>query len=234
MSPEAPEPADAAEPEQPEHAGAAGSAAEPVITVTERARALVLETRAQESEPDRLALWLEVSGTAAGAYTYDMYFQAIDDAASDDLVQRHDDLSVVIPADSVDNVRGATLDLSGPGSTGMVINNPNRPPQAASPGMGRPPADLSGDVAQRIMQVLEQQINPSIAAHGGAAELVAVEDDVAYLRLSGGCQGCGLASVTLTQGIEVAIREAVPEVVRVADVTDHASGSNPYFESAKK
>ena len=54
-----------------------------------------------------------------------------------------------------------------------------------------------------------------------------MEDDVAYLRLSGGCQGCGLASVTLTQGIEVAYREAVPEVVRVADVTDHASGFEP-------
>jgi Fe/S biogenesis protein NfuA len=221
-------------PEEPEATEEGGPASDPAVTVTERARALVLETRAQESEPDRLALWLEVTGTAAGAYTYDMYFQAIDDASSDDVVQRHDDLSVVIPADSVDKVRGATLDLSGPGSTGMVINNPNRPPEAGSPGMGRPPADLSGDVAQRIMQVLDQQINPSIAAHGGAAELVAVEDDVAYLRLSGGCQGCGLASVTLTQGIEVAIREAVPEVARVADVTDHASGSNPYFEAAKK
>jgi Fe/S biogenesis protein NfuA len=221
-------------PEEPEATEAGGPASDPAVTVTERARTLVLETRAQESEPDRLALWLEVTGTAAGAYTYDMYFQAIDDASSDDVVQRHDDLSLVIPADSIDKVRGATLDLSGPGSTGMVINNPNRPPEAGSPGMGRPPADLSGDVAQRIMQVLEQQINPSIAAHGGAAELVAVEDDVAYLRLSGGCQGCGLASVTLTQGIEVAIREAVPEVARVADVTDHASGSNPYFEAAKK
>jgi Fe/S biogenesis protein NfuA len=118
----------------------------------------------------------------------------------------------------------------------MVINNPNRPAPApaSSPGMGRPPADLSGDVAQRVLQVLEQQINPSIAAHGGMAELVAVEDDVAYLRLSGGCQGCGLASVTLTQGIEVAIRDSVPEVARVVDVTDHASGTNPYFEAAKK
>ena len=151
------------------------------------------------------------------------------------MVQRHDDLSVVIPADSIDKVRGATLDLSGPGSSGHGHQQPQPPARRwRRRAWGRPPADLSGDVAQRIIQVLEQQINPSIAAHGGAAELVAVEDDVAYLRLSGGCQGCGLASVTLTQGIEVAIREAVPEVVRVADVTDHASGSNPYFESAKK
>ena len=77
-------------------------------------------------------------------------------------------------------------------------------------------------------------IAPAIASHGGVAELVAVEDDTAYLRLSGGCQGCGLASVTLTQGIEVAIRESVPEIVNVVDVTDHASGTNPYFEAAKK
>ena len=69
---------------------------------------------------------------------------------------------------------------------------------------------------------------------GTGEELVAAEDDVAYLRVSGGCQGCGLASVTLSQGIEVAIRDAVPEIERVVDVTDHSSGDNPYFEAAKK
>ncbi|HMC81103.1 MAG TPA: NifU family protein, partial [Acidimicrobiia bacterium] len=93
---------------------------------------------------------------------------------------------------------------------------------------------LSGDVAQRVLQVLDGQINPSIAAHGGHAELVAVEEGTAFLRLSGGCQGCGMASVTLSQGIEVVIKEQVPEVTRVVDVTDHASGENPYFEAAKK
>jgi Fe/S biogenesis protein NfuA len=100
--------------------------------------------------------------------------------------------------------------------------------------MGAPPADLSGPVAQRVMQVLEQQINPAIAAHGGRADLVAVEDDTAYLRLSGGCAGCGLAAVTLSQGIEVAIFEAIPEITKVVDVTDHAAGTNPYYEPAKK
>ena len=99
---------------------------------------------------------------------------------------------------------------------------------------GAPAPQLSGEVAEQVAQILEQQINPAIAAHGGHAELVSVEDGAAYLRLSGGCQGCGMASVTLTQGIEVAIREAVPEVTQVIDVTDHASGTNPYFEAAKK
>ena len=81
---------------------------------------------------------------------------------------------------------------------------------------------------------LEQQANPMIAAHGGRADLVAVEDGAAYLRLSGGCQGCGMATGTLTQGIEVALKEAVPEITSVVDVTDHASGTDPYFESSKK
>jgi Fe/S biogenesis protein NfuA len=150
------------------------------------------------------------------------------------VVQVHDDLSVVIPAFSVDKVRGATLDVAGdPVEGGLVLDNPNSPSPAVGVA-GRPPADLSGDVAQRVFQVLEQQINPSIAAHGGNAQLVAVEGDTAYLRLSGGGQGCGMASVTLSQGIEVAIRQSVPEITRVVDVTDHASGSNPYFEAAKK
>jgi len=68
----------------------------------------------------------------------------------------------------------------------------------------------------------------------GHAELVGVEEGTAYLRLSGGCQGCSMATVTLGQGIEVAIKELVPEITKVLDVTDHASGTNPYFEAAKK
>jgi len=202
--------------------------ATPLVTITDAAQEKVLEVRAREPDPDALALWLEVSGVDRAAYTYEMYFQRLDDAGSDDGVQRHDDLSIVIPQASLDNVRGSTLDLSG---AGMVLQNPNSPSPAV--GAARPPADLSGDVAERVIQVLDEQINPSIAAHGGRAELVAVEDGVAYLRLGGGCQGCGLATVTLSQGIEVAILDAVPEVTQVVDVTDHASGTNPYFEAAK-
>ena len=207
----------------------------PVITVTDAAREKAMWFRSRDENADKLALWLEVTGVSAGAYTYNMYLQFRDRAAPEDLVQYHDDLPVVVPADSIDALRGATLDRSGDLETGGIfLDNPNRPP-SASPAVGsRPPADLSGDVAQRVLQVLDQQINPSIASHGGRAELVAVEDDTAYLRLSGGCQGCGMASVTLNQGIEVALRQAVPEITNVVDVTDHASGANPYFESAKK
>jgi len=207
---------------------------EMVLNITEVARQKVLRVRANETDPEKLALWLEIAGVANGKYKYDMYFQPIDYAGPTDVVQRHDDLSVVIPAFSVDKVRGATLDVQGdPIEGGLVLDNPNSPSPMVG-ASGRPPADLSGDVAQRVLQVLDSQINPSIASHGGHAELVAVEEDTAYLRLSGGCQGCGMASVTLSQGIEVVIKEAVPEITKVVDVTDHASGANPYFESAKK
>jgi Fe/S biogenesis protein NfuA len=211
------------------------SVPEMVLNITDVARQKVLRVRANENEPENLALWLEIAGVANGKYKYDMYFQPLDYAGPNDVVQRHDDLSVVIPAFSVDKVRGATLDVQGdPVEGGLVLDNPNSPSPAVGMAGSRPQADLSGDVAQRVLQVLDGQINPSIAAHGGHAELVAVEEGVAYLRLSGGCQGCGMASVTLSQGIEVVIKEQVPEVTRVVDVTDHASGENPYFESAKK
>ena len=87
-------------------------------------------------------------------------------------------------------------------------------------------------MAPQVVAVLEEQVNPSIAAHGGRADLVAVKDTSVYLRLSGGCQGCGMAKATLTQGIEVMLREAVPEITEIVDVTDHAEGTNPYFEPA--
>jgi Fe/S biogenesis protein NfuA len=112
------------------------------------------------------------------------------------------------------------------------MDNPNGPsPRITAVG---PAPELTGPVEQRVVQILDHQINPSIAAHGGVAELVAVEGGTAYLRLGGGCQGCGMASVTLSQGIETAIREAISEITAVIDVTDHASGQNPYYEAAKK
>jgi len=204
-------------------------AATPVVTVTDAARERIVAVRTGEPDADTLALWIEVSGESAGAFRYTMELRPVADVRDADVVQRHDDLSVVIDADSVERLTGATLDFTG---AGMVMQNPNRP--IATGGGDRPTADLSGPVAQAVLTVLDAEINPAIAAHGGRADLVAVDDGVAYVRMSGGCQGCGLAAVTLSQGIEVAILDAVPEVTSVVDVTDHAAGDSPYYESAKK
>ncbi|MDQ2723960.1 MAG: NifU family protein [Actinomycetota bacterium] len=209
----------------------------PVLTVTDAALTKILQLRSDETAPEALALWVEVSGTSGNAYSYDMYFQAASDARPEDWTGVQSDLMLVVPAESAPKMVGSVLGLNRDLlAGGMSIRNPNPPPAPApaSPTMAGPPPDLSGDVAQRVIQVLDGQINPSIAAHGGRADLVAVEDGAAYLRLSGGCAGCGMAAVTLSQGIEVAIKESVPEVVRIVDVTDHAAGSNPYYEPAKK
>ena len=173
---------------------------------------------------------MEVSGESAGAYTNVMEFRPIAEATPNDVVQHHDDLTVVLAADSVERLTGAVLNLTG---GGMVMENPNQPAPPA-PRPDRPDVDLSGPVAQHVLAVLEAEINPMIASHGGRADLVAVENTTAYLRLSGGCQGCGMATVTLSQGIEVAILDSVPEITEVIDVTDHASGANPFYEAAKK
>ncbi|SIO28790.1 Fe-S cluster biogenesis protein NfuA, 4Fe-4S-binding domain [Singulisphaera sp. GP187] len=81
---------------------------------------------------------------------------------------------------------------------------------------------------QRVRDVLEEQVNPVVASHGGGVDLVDLIDNVVYLRMSGGCQGCGLADVTLRHGVDAVIREAVPEIGRIHDLTNHAAGARPY------
>jgi Fe/S biogenesis protein NfuA len=208
--------------------------ADAVVTVTDEARQIVLQAMADEPDPENLALWLEIRGVQGGNFAYDLYFQARRDAGEDDAVFAAEDLTVVVPAPSIDRLYGARLEWSTDGDGGLVLVNPNSPsPAEANPGV---PADvlalgLEGEVARQIQTVLAEVINPSIAAHGGRSDLVAFDpsEGVAYLRLSGGCQGCAMSRMTLTQGIEVALRDEVSQVTRVVDVTDHSGGENPYY-----
>ena len=103
-----------------------------------------------------------------------------------------------------------------------------------------PPPDLpegdrlpSEEVRRRVQKVLDEQINPGVASHGGFVELLDVQDDNIFIRMGGGCQGCGAADVTLKQGVERLIREEVPQVREIMDATDHAGGSNPYYAPSK-
>jgi NFU1 iron-sulfur cluster scaffold homolog, mitochondrial len=91
----------------------------------------------------------------------------------------------------------------------------------------------SEEVRRRVQQVLDDQINPGVAGHGGFVELIDVQDDNIYIRMGGGCQGCGAADVTLKMGVERLIREQVPQVHEILDTTDHAGGSNPYYAPSK-
>ncbi len=95
-------------------------------------------------------------------------------------------------------------------------------------------ADGDDALYEQVADVFETRINPMVASHGGRVDLIDVQDGVVLLRLGGGCQGCGMADVTLRQGIETTLRQMVPQVQGIMDVTDHAAGTDPYFAQSKK
>ena len=219
------------------------------LKITPEALESLLQMRGLDPEPDRLGLRVRVTGIAGDSYEHEMSFELLASAEPTDVLADVDGLPVLMPGESVEKLAGATIDAEGEAWT---IHNPNRPPlrervplqvmPAGGHGNGRPSspaadagitpelrASLTGDVGQRVAQVIEQHVNPNIASHGGNAELVGVQGERAYLKLSGGCQGCGMAAVTLRQGIERAITQLVPEIREIVDVTDHASGENPYY-----
>ncbi len=95
-------------------------------------------------------------------------------------------------------------------------------------------AGLKTEQGQSIQRIIVEEVNPAVASHGGVITLMDVKENRVYVELGGGCQGCGMANVTLKQGIEVAIKKVHPEIVEILDVTDHAGGSNPYYQESKK
>ena len=225
-----------------------------LLAITASALERVRGFRAAAPEPSDRVLSVRVTGAADGEYVCALSLEPQTQVRASDTVQHQGDLAIVVPHESVAKLLGATVDWSenrlGGGFVVINPNKPSRPPVPLptlpmSPGTARPgpppgpprpsPAGgLDSDLARRVMAVLDRDVNPAIASHGGHAELAGIEGATVYLRLGGGCQGCGMATVTLSQGIEVAITQAVPEIDRVVDVTDHASGTNPYFEQAKK
>jgi Fe/S biogenesis protein NfuA len=224
-----------------------------LLAITASALERVRGFRAGAPEPSDRVLSVRVTGAADGEYVCALSLEPQAKVRASDTLQDEGDLTIVVANDSADKLRGATVDWSeDPLHSGFVVLNPNKPPPPPlalptlpmSPGAGpavppptpptMPGSGLDTDIARRVTAVLDRDVNPSIASHGGHAELAGIEGATVYLRLGGGCQGCGMATVTLSQGIEVAITQAVSEIDRVVDVTDHASGTNPYFEQAKK
>jgi Fe/S biogenesis protein NfuA len=198
-----------------------------VLIVTAPAQEKILELRSQEDEPQTLGLRIEVTGVQGVEYTYDLTFDPVAEAdeAAGDLVEAAGDLPVIIPVDSIDSLRGATLDLPSSGAQqGLVLRNPNRPDPLS--GMH---IELAGTTEEKVHQLLDGQINPALAMHGGYAALDRVEDDKVFVTMGGGCQGCAVSAMTLREGIARSIKEAIPEVSEVVDITDHALGENPYY-----
>jgi Fe/S biogenesis protein NfuA len=205
-----------------------------VLSLTEEARNVVIDALNNEEQSDGLALFIEVTGTRGAAYAYDLYFSDRADAPEGAAIGHDGGVTIVVPQGSVERLRGSRLEFANEGGGGLVLVNPNIPtPEEVNPGV---PAEIlalgiEGPLALMAVDVLESSINPSIAAHGGRADLVALDEEqkVAYIKLSGGCQGCAMSRMTLSQGIETSLVEAIPTLSGVVDVTDHTSGVNPFY-----
>ncbi len=207
-----------------------------VISITDEARGVVVDALAQEPNGSELGLFIEVRGIEAGKFAYDLYFQATADVSDDDAVVTDGDVKVVVPAASIERLKGARLEWSTDNGGGLVMVNPNVPSASeVAPGVPEHVVaqGLEGPLAIRVVEVLEREVNPSIASHGGRADLVAIDEanGIAYLALSGGCQGCAMSRMTLSQGIEVSLRDNIVELTEVIDVTDHATGENPFYSN---
>jgi Fe/S biogenesis protein NfuA len=190
-----------------------------MITITGIATERIRAFMDAEGRPG-LALRFGVEGRGPGGFQYRLAFVDAAERTVTDTVVDAGSFQVYIDAASVPNLTGVTIDyVEDARESGFKIENPN--PLWAEP------------VALAVQKVLEEDINPAVASHGGWVSLLDVKDGVAYVQLGGGCQGCGMADVTLKQGIEVRIRERVPEIREIVDTTDHAGGSNPFYRPAK-
>lgn len=196
------------------------------IQLTEEARAKILEALAQKEDKDSLRL--EARATGAVDFQYAMRLISADEITEEDFVLRDGDLRVAADPESARNLKGAVVDYEDRiVRSGFKFNNPNKP-EVPSIGSG-PREDLKGPVGEKVQYLLDTELNPAVAAHGGQISLMGVKDNKVYLTFGGGCHGCGMVDVTLKQGVESRIRELIPEVEEVVDTTDHAAGENPYY-----
>lgn len=145
------------------------------------------------------------------------------------LLMEVDDFKVVVDKATEQKLEEASIDyIDGGILRGVFEVTLKKPEGDSASSVSR--ADLSNPQVKRIKDLLDNEINPAIASHGGTAELVDVKDNYVYLKMGGGCQGCASSSATLKAGIEMRIKEEVPEIIAVIDQTDHDAGTNPYFK----
>jgi len=185
------------------------------ITITDAARERIQQVIEGKGLTGH-SLRVKVQGRGPTGFQYGMSFEGPEDEQPDDTSFDAGPFKVLIDEETLRRAQGAKIDFA---DGGFQIENPN-------PAWDDPRA-------QTIQELLDSQINPAVARHGGYVQLMDVQGDTVYVLLGGGCQGCGMVDVTLKQGIEVLIKETLPEIEHVVDTTDHAGGSNPYYEPAK-
>ncbi len=199
-----------------------------MITMTEEAKSQILAAL-EKNKPEKSALRIEAKTNATAEFVYAMKLVGAQDKTSEDTVVVESGFEVFLDPATAKNLEGATVDFEeGVLRSGFKFDNPNKP---EVPALGQGPrGDLTGATAEKVEHVIQTEINPAVAAHGGMVDFLGVRDNKVFLRFGGGCHGCGMVDVTLKQGIEARIKELIPEIIEVVDITDHAAGENPFYQ----
>ena len=188
---------------------------EPTLSVTDAAADKIRAAKASEGQ-DNAALRV-VAREDGAKFRYELKLVATDSKAADDSVVHLDGIDLYLDRESAPRLQGATLDyVEDITGSGLKFENPNQTALASHP------------LAERVQEVLDNRVNPGLAAHGGMVSLVDIEEARVVLRFGGGCQGCGMADVTMKEGVAAQLKQQIPEISEVVDATDHASGQNPY------
>jgi Fe/S biogenesis protein NfuA len=189
---------------------------EPILSVTDAAADKIRAAKASEGQ-DNAALRV-VAREDGAKFRYELKLVDTDSKGADDSVVHLDGIDLYLDRESAPRLQGATLDyVEDITGSGLKFENPNQTTLARHP------------LAQRVQEVLDDRVNPSLAAHGGVVSLVDIQEARVVLSFGGGCQGCGMADVTMKQGVSAQLKQQIPEISEVVDATDHAAGESPYY-----
>ena len=187
-----------------------------MILITDKAKEMLLQFQQKADDDIKRVLRVEIIGRGDQGFRYDLNLVDLQEKEESDIASEVDGMTVLIAERSAQYMEGATLDfvetLMG---GGFQFENPN-------------PMWVD-DISVAVAEVIQTDVSPMVASHGGTVELLGVDGDKAVIAFGGGCQGCGMVDVTLKQGIEVVIREKVPSIKSIVDATDHEAGSNPFY-----
>jgi Fe/S biogenesis protein NfuA len=206
----------------------AGAGGRTVIEITPEAHRELVALRDTEPDADRLGLRLEIVSNPGEDFRYDLSFDVVTKAAFTDEVRTHTGadgatLKVIIPAEDLEALTGATLDHTS--TQGLIIRNPNRPAPPSVEGLTR-----DDDLSAEIEALVATEVNPALAAHGGFVTYVGHDGEgTAYLTMGGGCHGCSMSKQTMLDGVQTMLVDAIEGVERVKDLTDHTTGDNPFY-----
>ncbi len=188
-----------------------------MISLTKAAKERILAVMEMQGKAG-YGLRVRIAGRGTNGYKHELGFLPDGEETESDTIIENQGIRVVVDKASAERLDGTTIDyVENLQGAGFVFDNPN------------PVSFTDQAKGEAIVKLFEETVNPGLAMHGGSVELLDVKDNTVYVRLGGGCQGCGMANVTLKQGIERMIKDAMPEIESVIDSTDHADGKNPFY-----